>query len=297
MENQKLLFIVNPHAGNNRIRLKVLQILDNFVKSGYDVTFYSTQKKGDATEIIEKRGAEFDTVICCGGDGTLNESLNGVIKLNSPIKIGYIPCGTTNDFAFNYKLPTNNIKASERICSGIPTPIDVGILNGRAFSYVAAFGAFTDIPYQTPQQSKAVFGKFAYYTEVVKSIPKLSSAHASICCNGETFEDDFLYGMISNSLHIGGFKMSSIMKNITDISLNDGKLEAMFVSKPKNPAEFQEILNTLLFSHSSPLVRTFQTDNLSIRFSEPTSWTLDGEFGGDPTEVSFSVHSGISLIV
>ncbi len=292
MKGKKLLFIVNPNAGNNRIKNSALKVLDNFVKAGFDVTFYSTQKKGDACNITENFGKDFSTIVCCGGDGTLNETINGVLKSGIDVELGYIPCGTTNDFAYNYKLYSNNVKAGLAIAKGSPQPLDVGIINDRAFAYVAAFGAFTEIPYQTPQKSKAAFGKLAYYSEAVKKLPHINSVRATVTCGDVTFEEDLIYGMISNSLHVGGFKMSDIMKNLKNISLHDGKLEALFVSKPKNLVEFQSIANSFLLSDDSKFVHSFQADSIKLHFDTPTPWTLDGEFGGEYSDVEFRVVSG-----
>ncbi len=292
MKGKKLLFIVNPNAGNNRIKNSALKILDNFIKAGFDVTFYSTQKKGDACNITQNFGKDFSTIVCCGGDGTLNETINGVLKSGIDVELGYIPCGTTNDFAYNYKLYSNNVRAGLAIAKGSPQPLDIGIINDRAFAYVAAFGAFTEIPYQTPQKSKAAFGKLAYYSEAVKKLPHINSVRATVTCGDVTFEEDLIYGMISNSLHVGGFKMSDIMKNLKNISLHDGKLEALFVVKPKNITEFQSIANSFLLSDDSKFVRSFQADSIKLHFDTPTPWTLDGEFGGEYSDVEFRVVSG-----
>ena len=225
--NKKLLFIFNPHSGKTTIKGYVADIIDIFVKEGFDVEVYPTQRRGDATEKVVERGSEFDNIVCSGGDGTLNEVINGLMKLDKKPILGYIPTGSTNDFAQGLSIPSNMTKAAKLAVSGEDYSIDIGNFNDFHFVYIAAFGAFTEVSSSTPQDLKNIFGHQAYLIEELKQLTNLRTYNVKFDLDGDVIEGDFLYAMITNATSAGGFK------GITgkDISLNDGKFEVTLIKK------------------------------------------------------------------
>lgn len=276
---KKLLFIYNPNAGKGKIKAKLSDIIETFVKAGYEITIYSTQAHKDATNIVKKIGSKYDLIVCSGGDGTLNEVTNGVMALENRPIVGYLPAGTTNDFASSHRIPKTMLKAAEVAVHGTPFFYDVGGFNSEYFSYVAAFGAFTDVSYETPQASKNTLGRVAYILEGMKRLPMLKSYHMLAQYGNQEIEDDFIFGMISNSGTVGGFKGFSGQ----DVLLDDGLFEVCLIKTPKNPIELQTIINALLITKdaSTDLIYSFRTDELTITAQEFVPWTLDGEYGGD----------------
>jgi YegS/Rv2252/BmrU family lipid kinase len=232
-------------------------------------------------------------VVCAGGDGTLNEAVRGLIDLAAQPMLGYIPAGTTNDFATSLNLPKSNLlRAAEVIANGVPFCCDAGLFNLRPFVYVAAFGIFSEVSYSTPQQSKNVLGHAAYILEGLKSLADVKTHELVIVTDGEVISGEFLFGMVSNSISVGGFKMNSKSK----IEMNDGLLEVVLVRKPRNPAELQGAVAALLRNefttldeHRATCLYTFRTQKLQVFSKESVSWTLDGEYGGDLQSVTISV--------
>ncbi len=274
---KKMLFIYNPHAGKETIKNKLSDVLEIFVDADYEVTIYSTKKPRDATHIVEKRGSHFDYIVCAGGDGTLSEVTDGLMMLEKRPPCGYIPAGTVNDFATTLNIPKNVIMAANNVISGTPFPCDVGCLNGDYYNYVAAFGAFTEVAYETSQEVKNVLGKMAYFLDGVMRLPNLKSYKIKVEWEGGTFEDDIIFGMISNSKSIGGFK-GLTGKNV---KLDDGVFEVALIKNPQNPVELQSIINSLLTREENPkYIYTFTASHLVLTSEEEISWTLDGEYGG-----------------
>ena len=276
---QNLLFIVNPHAGKGEMRYILIDCIDQFVKAGYEVTVHTTQKSGDATQTVITRGAAYDLIVCSGGDGTLNETVTGLMQLPEKPALGYIPAGTTNDFATSLGIPKRPMDAVNLILSGKPHHIDVGLFNDRYFTYVAGFGAFTEVSYSTPQFNKNAFGRLAYIVEGIKSLPALQHYHVEVACPNDTLEDDFIFGMVTNATTIGGFK--GIVAG--DVGLDDGLFEVCLVKAPANPLELQFILNELL-TDPEDCKFVIRTKTPYVRFTadQEMPWTLDGEFGGAP---------------
>ena len=204
VKQQELLFLVNPKAGKADIKNNLLDIVDIFVKAGWRVILRTTQYAGEVTDIIKEEGAQYQMVVCAGGDGTLNEAVSGVMCLDEKPRIGYIPSGSTNDFGMSLNLPKNTLEAAEIVANGMPFFCDAGLFNKRPFVYVAAFGAFTEVSYSTPQQYKNVLGHMAYILEGIKSLPELKTHQLSIVNNGETISGEFIFGMVSNSASVGG---------------------------------------------------------------------------------------------
>ena len=275
--SKKMLFIINPKAGKAQIKNSLLQILDIFVKENYEIVAYPTQSHEDARRVTRERAKEFDLVVCSGGDGTLNEVVSGMMESEKNAPIGYIPAGTTNDFANSLSIPKNSLDAANAIISGQPLLYDVGSFNDDYFIYIAAFGLFTDVPYQTKQETKNLLGYLAYILEGMKRLNKVKSRRIKLEYNDRVIIDDFLFGMITNSNSIAGFK------NITDHDalLNDGLFEVTMIKNPTNALEFQEIISSLIQESPSEHVLSFRTSHLIVSGEERISWTLDGEFGGE----------------
>lgn len=280
---KKLLFIYNPHAGKQRITRQLHDVVYLFAQAGYEVTVHPTLYRSDATQIAAKAAGRFDHVVCCGGDGTLNEVITGLMQNPEQVPtLGYLPAGSTNDFSKTLKLPSNLLHAAEIAVGGSPFPCDIGDFNGRPFVYVAAFGVFTDVSYSTPQATKNLLGHLAYVLEGVKSISQLRPYHMIVEHDGEVLEDDFIYGMVSDSVSVGGFR--GIKKE--SVQLDDGKFEVMLVKNPKTPEEYTSILNALMKKAPDGNVIGFQSGEITFRCAEPVAWTLDGEYGGDVAEAT-----------
>lgn len=276
--NQRMLFIYNPRAGKAQIRSNLLDIIDIFVKAGYEVTAYPTQAPGDAIKAVKERRAGYDLVVCSGGDGTLDEVVTGMMQCDETVPIGYVPAGSTNDFANSLKIPKNMIKAADVVVNGRDFACDIGVLNNHNFIYVAAFGIFTDVSYETKQDVKNVLGHAAYLLEGVKRLPLIRSYPLKVTYEDQVIEGEFLYGMITNSFSVGGFR------GITgqDVLLDDGLLEVTLIRKPSNPLDLNNIILALVDKRvKSEHIYTFKTSHLTVEGEEALAWTLDGEFGGE----------------
>ncbi len=282
MEIRKLLFVFNPFSGKGQIKSKLFEIVDQFVKSGYEVTVYPTQKAQDAMELVKERAGEYELVVCSGGDGTLDEVVTGMMCWDSKTPIGYIPSGSTNDFANSLDIPKGVEQAAEIAVNGIPFSCDIGKFNEDYFVYIAAFGLFTDVSYATSQELKNRIGHIAYILEGLKRLPSIQSFHLQVIWEGQTIEDEFIYGMVTNSTSAGGFK------NITgkNVQLDDGLFEVTLIRMPGNPIELNEIIGSLTnLIDNTDSIYTFKTDSLYIKSLEEIPWTLDGEYGGTHSEV------------
>ncbi len=270
---KRLLFIYNPHAGKELLRPKVSDIVDIFVKAGYEVTIYPTQAYRDAHKKIREYDAKtYDLVVCSGGDGTIDEVVSGMMKRKERNPIGYIPTGTTNDFANSLHIPKGLLKAADNAVNGTVFSCDVGRFNDDTFVYIAAFGLFTDVSYETDQTMKNVLGHLAYILEGVPSY------RVKVCHDGEEFEDEFIFGMVTNSRSVGGFR-SMVGKQVV---FDDGLFEVTLIKKPGNPIELQEIIAALLIEQiDTKYMYTFKTGYVTFESLEEIPWTLDGEFGGE----------------
>lgn len=296
---KRALFIVNPKSGKANIRTTLLGVTDVLTKSDYLTTVYITQKAKDATEIVQKMGMEYDLLVCAGGDGTLDEIVEGVMRLDRQIPIGYIPSGSTNDFAKSLGIPFDNIEAAMAIANGTPFLCDAGLFNESYFTYVAAFGAFTEVSYSTPQQTKNVLGHLAYILEGAKSLPFIQSY--PICVkykNTETgqvevLEDDIILGMVTNSIMVGGMKRYKEEQ----VAFDDGLFEVILIRNPKNMIELNSILGALLLNDlNSEYIHYFKTESLKFSSNEEINWTLDGEFGGSLKEAEITnIKQGFTI--
>lgn len=275
---KSLLFIINPHSGKKTIKSKVLDIVDLFIKHGYRVDLHITQSKNDITKIMKERGINYDLCVCSGGDGSLNEMVSACIDINLQQPIGYIPSGTTNDFATTLKLPKDLMKCAQHIIEGSSVECDVGLLNNSKFIYIAAFGALSDVSYTTPQASKNILGHSAYVLEGMKQLIGLKKYRLNIEYDGQVIKDTFCYGMITNTLSVGGMHFF----NEQDVDLNDGYFECMFIKFPNNPLDYQQILQAFISKdlEKCPRIYVFKAKHLSIQSRKEIAWTIDGEYGG-----------------
>lgn len=276
---KRLLFIYNPHAGKELLRPKVSDIVDIFVKAGYEVTIYPTQSYRDAyKKVTEYDAGKYDLIVCSGGDGTIDEVVSGMMKRTERNPIGYIPTGTTNDFANSLHIPKGLLKAADNAVNGTIFSCDVGRFNNDIFVYIAAFGLFTDVSYETDQTMKNVLGHLAYVLEGAKRIFSVPSYRVKVSHDGEEFEDEFIFGMVTNSRSVGGFR-SMVGKQVV---FDDGLFEVTLIKKPRNPIELQEIIAALLIEQiDTNYMYTFKTGYVTFESLEEIPWTLDGEFGGE----------------
>lgn len=287
MSEKKLLFIFNPKSGLGLIKNYILEIVDIMVKAGYDPTVYPTQARGDAIRKVRVDGANFDRIVCSGGDGTLDEVVTGMREADLHIPLGYIPAGSTNDFARTLGISSDMIKAAEIAVGEHIFPCDVGQFNDDTFIYIAGFGVFTEISYETPQELKNLFGHAAYILSAAKSLAAIPSYLMQIEANGEVIQGRFIYGMITNSISVAGFK-GLTGKNV---ELDDGEFEVTLVKSPTNPMELNEIIGYLTgIISETQMVYTFKSSYIQIRSRSSVSWTLDGENGGEHWSVDIKNH-------
>lgn len=278
---------MNPVSGKKTILKEMGNVLAAFNKGGYLPTVFYTQKRGDATEYVGDHGKEYDLICCAGGDGTLNEVVTGILSSDPAKEISYIPCGSTNDFALSRELALNPVQEAERIVSGnFLRAYDAGRFGNRYFTYTAAFGAFSHVSYATDQNLKNMFGHTAYLLSGIKDISNIKPVHAAIRSGDTEYEDDFLFGAISNSTSIGG--TVSFPRDLVDTS--DGLFEVMLIRMPKSILDLNDIVMSLLSqNYDSQRMIFFQTDALTVRMSAPYAWTLDGEPSEKVEEVDISV--------
>ena len=290
---KKVLFIVNPHAGKGQIRNHLLEITDTLVKADCEVTVYTTQNQGDAIRVTRERDKSYQLVVCSGGDGTLDEIVTGMMQSGFKTTVGYIPAGSTNDFANSLFMPKNMTKVAEMIMEEELYHCDIGRFNQKTFAYVAAFGLFTDVSYETDQDLKNVLGHVAYVLEGVKRLFDIKSYHMKVTSDEVQAEDDFIVGMITNSRSVGGFK------NLTgkNVDMNDGLFEVTMITRPKNPLELQEIMTAMLTAEdNTDLIHSFKSARVTITSEEPVPWTLDGEYGGSHTQIEIeNCHEALNL--
>ena len=284
---KKLLFVYNPRAGKEMLKPRLSDVLDIFVKAGYEVTVHPTQAYRDAYyQIKEYEVGKYDLIACSGGDGTIDEVATGMMKRREMgkdvVPVGYIPAGTTNDFAKSLHIPRKPLAAADNAVKGVPFPCDIGKFNDSVFVYIAAVGIFTDVSYETDQAVKNVLGHMAYILEGAKRIFNIPSYKIKVEHDGEVIEDEFIFGMVTNSRSVGGFS-NMVGKNIV---FDDGLFEVTLIKTPKNPIALQEIIAALLIEQvDTKHMYTFKTKKITFDSVEEIPWTLDGEFGGEHDEV------------
>lgn len=297
---KKLLFVYNPRAGKEMLKPRLSDVLDIFVKAGYEVTVHPTQAYRDAYyQIKEYEVGKYDLIACSGGDGTIDEVATGMMKRREMGKdvapVGYIPAGTTNDFAKSLHIPRKPLAAADNAVKGVPFPCDIGKFNDSVFVYIAAFGIFTDVSYETDQAVKNVLGHMAYILEGAKRIFNIPSYKIKVEYDGEVIEDEFIFGMVTNSRSVGGFS-NMVGKNIV---FDDGLFEVTLIKTPKNPIALQEIIAALLIEQvDTKHMYTFKTKKITFDSVEEIPWTLDGEFGGEQDYVEIeNVQKAMEIMV
>ncbi len=292
---KKMLLVINPVSGKMKVRQSLIDILGLFEDAEYSVTVAVTKRQGHASKIVSERAAGMDIVCCCGGDGTLNEVIQGLLTSNLDIPCGYIPFGSTNDFASCMGIPTDANEAVKLIASGEPTPLDIGRFGTNAFfSYIASFGAFTSASYSTPQSSKNVFGHLAYIFTGIKDISTIKPIHVSIETKFEKFSGEFVFGAVMNSTSVAG--LVRLDKALVDHS--DGVFECMLVKMPKNLIELNKIATSLSTSNfDNEMFRFFRASEIQFHFDTEIAWSLDGEYKNGGTDVKIkNICKGFSLI-
>lgn len=294
-KKRKLLFLVNPHAGKEAIRAPFLKVIDTFVKAGYEPTVYISQRGGELPEVAAREAGDYDLVVCSGGDGTLNETVNGLMRLNNPPPLGYIPMGTTNDFATSLCLSRDPELAAGVAVRGSTIAVDVGRFGEDYFAYVAAFGAFTDVAYSTSQDAKNNLGKLAYALEIIQRLGNLPSYQVRLEHDSGVIEDEILIGLVSNSSFIAGFPVG----NWIDVSMNDGLLEVTLIRKPALLIELSRVINGLLVGElDEELIISVKTKRIRIVSKTPIPWTVDGEYGGSMPDVEIeNIHRALRINV
>lgn len=279
---QTLLFIVNPRAGRTRSMAPLFEAVAHFGEEGYLVSVRQTQHPGHATELVEAEGGQFDRVVCFGGDGTLNEVVNGLMRLPVPPPLGYIPGGSTNDFAASLELSADPLQTARRITASPGKPLDVGLYNGRPFVYVASFGAFTRAAYSAPQSIKNDLGHLAYLLEGVKDLSTLRPYRATVAAGEEVFDGSFLFGAVTNATSVGGLMKLQKEK----VVLDDGLFELLLIPNPTNAVELQALIRSLVLQDFDGAGVIFRhVSAVTVETPEGFPWTLDGEYGSGAEKV------------
>lgn len=283
MWNEKLMFIFNPRSGKEQIRGQLMGILDIFTKAGFDIHVHVTQSQKDCVEWVKDYAGRMDVLVVSGGDGTLNEAVTGMMNLERLPLLGYIPAGSTNDFAASLGLPKSMQEAAADIVEGSPYPIDIGrFCKDQYFVYIAGFGAFTEVSYLTPQDKKNWLGHNAYVLEGVKSLAGLKPRHMRVEWDDQVLEEDFVFGMVTNTISVGGFK--GLVNQ--SVALNDGEFEVLLIRMPRTPVDLTNIINYMFLKEEpNEYVYKFKTRAIRMVSDAPVDWVLDGEFGGSRTEV------------
>lgn len=291
---KEMLFILNPRAGIKKANKSLADILNIFNRAGYAVQVHITAGPKDAIFAAKTFATGKDLVVCCGGDGTFNETVTGLMEAGADLPIGYIPAGSTNDFANSLKLSTDPVAAAEQIVNGAAERLDVGKFGDRYFSYVASFGAFTKASYNTPQNVKNALGHTAYLLEGIGELSQIRKTHVRLELDGEVLEDDYLFGAVCNSTSVGG--ILTIDPNQVDMA--DGRFEVLLVRAPRDLTEITECIVAVQKQQYNCRMMTFRSaKDIKIQASPDMFWTLDGEKEQGHSEVTVTnLHHAIGLI-
>ena len=292
---KSLHLIINPNAGTRQARRFLPEIITVFNRAGYLCSIYVTEKRGDATRFVRDNAGGADLVVACGGDGTLNEVITGLQLGGHTMPLGYIPCGSTNDFASGLGLPVAPLIAAGTIVSGKPHTLDAGLFGtDRYFSYTASFGAFTSVSWSTPQNVKNVLGHAAYILEGIRSLADIRPIHMRITADGQQFEADYIFGAICNSTSLGGV----LKLEDRDVDMNDGRFEALLIPFPEDLLVLNQILTALRTHHyDDPSLYFMRAASFTFEGAPDLTWTLDGEAadGGSVIEIK-NIHNAIKLV-
>ena len=294
---KRMMLLINPNAGKGGYKAALAEILHVFCGGGWQPTVFFTRAAGEAPEIVAKNAAEYDLTVCLGGDGTLSEVCTGMMRLGErKTPIGYIPLGTANDVARTLGLSAKPVEAAKNILGGRPVHFDVGRFGASEFfTYVAAFGAFTEVSYETPQEAKHALGHIAYMLEGIRQLPKITDYHAIVEYDGGVLEDDFIFGAVTNSTSVAGL----VRLDADSVSLDDGLFEVLLVRKPQDLLDLSSIIGSVLSSDfSGENVLFLKSTEVRVMFTETVAWTRDGEDGGKHRDVFISnCHPGVEIIV
>ena len=291
---KKMLFVLNPYAGTRKANKFLLEIIDIFNRAGYDVTCRMTAGSGDCAQTVERLAGEMDLIVCAGGDGTFNETITGLLRSGADVPIGYIPAGSTNDFASSLKLSNNILQAARDIVEGQPERYDVGKFGDRFFSYVASFGVFTRASYSTPQNLKNALGHTAYILEGIQELSQIKPAHVRFQLDDRIIEDDFIFGAISNSTSVGGI----LTLDPRQVDMSDGMFELLLVRTPRDLIELRECIKAVQTQQYNCSVITFvPAAHVRVTADPNMAWTLDGEKepGHETVDVN-NLHHAIRLM-
>ena len=285
---KKLLFIVNPKAGRTRSMAPMFEVVARFSQAGYLIKLFTTEGPGDARRAAAELGGEFDLVVCAGGDGTLNETLCGLMTLEQRPPVGYIPHGSTNDFAASLHIPSQPMAAANAIAACTqPRLLDLGQHNGRYFAYVASFGAFTRASYSATQAAKNALGHLAYIFEGMNDLDSLRPYRCRIEADGEVFDEEYIFGAVCNSTSLGG-----LMK------LDDGRFELLLLRMPKNAVELSTLISSLTrMEYNAPGIIFRHVERVVLTTDDIIPWSLDGEYAASQPRVEIrNLHHAIRLM-
>lgn len=286
MENKNLLLIVNPCSGKAKMRTELLRVVEILSAGGYNVTVYPTKERGDATEKVKSLKADkYGLIVVCGGDGTLNEVITGLMQSGIDCTLGYIPSGTLNEWSSGLRIPRSIPNAAKDIVNGKTISLDIGKFGDKYFSYTASFGAFTEASYSAPQDVKNVLGQAAYFFEGIKSLGNIRPIHLKFECEEKTVEGDFLFGAVSNSMSIGGI----VKFDEAVVELNDGEFEVLLIRSPDNILKLQPIIDGIIKKDlNRDGIEFFHTKKIKVTGGADVSWTLDGEFAQGADEITIT---------
>ena len=294
---KRMLLLINPNAGKGGYKSVLAELLHVFCSADWQPTVFFTKAAGQAPEIIQTNAPDYDLVVCLGGDGTLSEVSAGMMRLGSNQRqIGYIPLGTANDVARTLGLSFRPVEAAKGILRGKPFPLDIGQFGADDyFTYVAAFGAFTEVSYGTPQETKHALGHLAYMLEGIRQLPRITDYHAVVEYDEGVIEDDFIFGAVTNSTSVAGL----VRLDAESVNLADGMFEVLLVRKPQDVLDLGNIISSVLSADfSGQNVLFLKSREVHFTFEEPVAWTRDGEDGGRHRDVSIrNCHPGVDIIV
>ena len=292
---KKMLFVINPYAGMRKASKVLAEILAVFNRAEYDVRVYVTAGQGDAIGAVERLSEGMDLVVCCGGDGTFNETITGLMNADRKVPVGYIPAVSTNDFATSLRLSSDCVEAARQIVEGVPNAYDAGKFGGRYFSYVASFGAFTKASYSTPQNVKNLLGHVAYLLEGMQELSQIRKLHVKMILDGEeVLEDDYIFGAVCNSTSVGGI----MTLDPSQVDLTDGKFEVLLIRAPKTLQEIPECLLAVQKQQYNSAMMTFRNaSHIMVEADPEMPWTLDGEKEEGHQQVEIrNLHKAIRIV-
>ncbi len=292
---QKVLLIVNPVAGTTKGKNALFTLVNDLCRAGYIPSVHITGARGDAKRMAQELAPSHDLVVCCGGDGTLNEVIDGLLACEVAVPVGYIPTGSTNDFANSMHLKSQPTAALRDIINGHEDAMDVGLFNNtRHFSYIASFGIFTAASYSAPQVNKNALGHFAYLLEGTKELFSTIQTHQiTVTADGKTYRGDYLFGAVCNSTSVAGL----VRLNAGIVDMSDGLFEIILVRRPMNPAEIGRVISSINSGDFDPeLFDFFKASEVTFTMDEPIDWSLDGEHAvGDTSVTVKNLHNAIRI--